>query len=129
MPTRELEFEDHFDGDTLDTRLWIPHYLPQWSTRQQSRARYTLGDSCLHLLIEADQEPRCPEFDGDTRVSSLQTGVFAGRVGSGVGQHRFNPEAVVRQAQENVRLYTPQYGLIELRAKAIADPRAWSRCG
>jgi hypothetical protein len=120
---RELEFEDHFDGDTLNRDLWIPHYLPQWSTPERSAARYALGDSCLRLLIEADQEPWCPEFDGDTRVSSLQTGVFAGPVGSGVGQHRFNPDAVVREAQENARLYTPQYGLVEIQAKAIADPR------
>jgi beta-glucanase (GH16 family) len=76
------------------------------------------------LLIEADQQPWCPELDGDVRVSSLQTGAFAGPVGSAVGQHRFNPRAVVREAQENVRLYTPQYGRIELRAKATDDPRA-----
>jgi beta-glucanase (GH16 family) len=57
-------------------------------------------------------------------VSSLQTGVFAGPVGSAIGQHRFHPDAVVREAQENVRLYTPHYGRIELRAQASADPRA-----
>jgi hypothetical protein len=56
-------------------------------------------------------------------VSSLQTGLFAGRVGSPVGQHRFNPRAVVQEAQRNIRLYTPQYGRIELRAKALDDPR------
>ena len=56
-------------------------------------------------------------------MSSLQTGVFAGPVGSGIGQHRFNPDAVVREAQRNVRLYTPQYGRIEMRARAIDDPR------
>jgi Glycosyl hydrolases family 16 len=78
----------------------------------------------LRLLIEADQEPWCPEYDGDVRVSSLQTGLFAGPVGSTVGQHRFNPESVVREAQENVRLYTPQYGRIELRASAVDDPWA-----
>jgi beta-glucanase (GH16 family) len=58
------------------------------------------------------------------RVSSLQTGLFAGPIGSTIGQHRFNPTAVVREAQENVRLYTPQYGRIELRAKALDDPHA-----
>ena len=56
-------------------------------------------------------------------MSSLQTGLFAGPVGSGVGQHRFNPDAVVREAQHNARLYTPQYGRIEMRAKALDDPR------
>jgi hypothetical protein len=75
------------------------------------------------LLITEEQPPWCPELDGGVRVSSLQTGSFAGPVGSGVGQHRFNPAAVVREAQANIRLYTPQYGRIELRAKALADPQ------
>jgi Glycosyl hydrolases family 16 len=56
------------------------------------------------------------------RVSSLQTGLFAGPLGSDVGQHRFNPAARVREEQENVRLYTPQYGRIEVRARATDDP-------
>jgi glycosyl hydrolase family 16 len=118
----ELEFEDTFDGDTLDEGRWIPYYLPHWSSRERSAARYEIGGGCLRLLIEADQQPWCPEFDGEVRVSSLQTGQFAGPVGSQIGQLRFNRDAVVREAQENVRLYTPQYGLIEMRAKAIDDP-------
>jgi hypothetical protein len=100
----ELECEDAFDGTALDARRWFPYYLPQWSSREQSAARYRLGDGVLRLLIEADQRPWCPEFDGQTRVSSLQTGVFAGPVGSAVGQSRFTPGAVVRQAQRNARL-------------------------
>jgi hypothetical protein len=122
-PSYELEFEEHFDADTLDLRRWIPHYLPHWSTRARSAARYSIRDSCLRLRIDRDQEPWCPEIDGDVRVSSLQTGLFAGPVGSQVGQHRFAPDAVVREAQQNARLYTPQYGWIELRAKAIDNPR------
>jgi hypothetical protein len=120
---RELEFEDTFARDTLDERRWIAHYLPQWSTRERSAARYEVGDGRLRLRIEADQPPWCPELDGPVRVSSLQTGVYAGPVGSTIGQHRFNPDAVVREAQENARLYTPMYGRIELRAQAIDDPR------
>jgi hypothetical protein len=119
----ELAFEDNFDRDALDRTRWLPHYLPQWSSREASAARYQLGDGVLRLTIEADQRPWCPEFDGQARVSSLQTGVFAGPVGSPVGQSRFDPGLVVRQAQDNARLYTPQYGLFELRAKAIDDPR------
>ena len=119
----ELAFEDTFDGDALAKSRWLPHHLPQWSSREAAAARYQLGGGLLRLLIEADQPPWCPEFDGQTRVSSLQTGVFAGPVGGTVGQHRFKPEVVVRQAQDNARLYTPQYGLFELRAKAIDDPR------
>src|SRR3712207_2055400 len=95
----ELEFEDTFDGEALDERRWVPYHLPQWSSRERSAARYEVGQGYLRLLIEADQRPWCPEFDGEVRVSSLQTGVFAGPVGSTVGQHRFAPEAVVREEQ------------------------------
>jgi hypothetical protein len=118
----ELEFEDTFAGDSLDPGRWIPHYLPHWSTRERSAARYELCDGCLRLLITADQPPWCPELDGQVRVSSLQTGLFAGPVGSTIGQHRFNPDAVVREVQRKTRLYTPQYGRIEMRAKALDDP-------
>jgi hypothetical protein len=119
----ELAFEDTFDGDALAPARWLPYYLPQWSSREAAAARYQLGDGVLRLLIEADQPPWCPEFDGQTRVSSLQTGVFAGPVGSTIGQSRFQPGLIVRQAQPAARLYTPQYGLFEMRAKAIDDPR------
>lgn len=119
----ELDFEDTFAGDALDPARWVTHYLPQWSTRERSAARYDLTDGCLRLLIEADQQPWCPELDGNVRVSSVQTGVFAGPVGSRVGQHRFSPDAVVREEQRNARLYTPLYGRVELRAKALDDPR------
>ncbi len=120
----ELEFEETFEGATLDRDRWLPHYLPHWSSRERSAARYELRGGLLRLLIEAGQQPWCPEFDGEIRVSSLQTGAFAGPVGSAVGQHRFNPAAVVREAQENVRLYTPQCARIELRARANDDPRS-----
>ena len=118
----ELEFEDTFNGETLDEGRWIPYHLPQWSTRARSAARYEIRGGFLRLLIEADQQLWCPELDGEVRVSSLQTGLFAGPVGSSIGQHRFNPAAVVREAQRNVRLYTPRYGLFEMRAKAVDDP-------
>ncbi len=120
----ELEFEDTFGDDTLDPERWFPYYLPHWSSRERSAARYELGGGVLRLLIAADQQPWCPELDGDVRVSSLQTGAFAGPLGTSVGQHRFNPEAVVREEQPDIRLYTPLYGRIELRAKASEDPDA-----
>jgi Glycosyl hydrolases family 16 len=120
----ELEFEDTFVGNELDTARWLPYYLPHWSSRERSAARYVVGDGLLRLRIEEDQRPWCPELDGDLRVSSLQTGELAGPVGSTVGQHRFTDAAVVREEQSQVRLYTPLYGRIELRARANDDPRA-----
>ncbi|MGI5162168.1 glycoside hydrolase family 16 protein [Microbispora sp. CA-102843] len=119
-----LEFEDTFDGDKLDESRWIPRYLPQWTTRTASAARYRVGDGCLRLLIEEDQPPWSPEMEGRMRVSSLQTGVFSGPVGSAVGQHGRGGRAVVREAQDEARLYTPHFGLIEMRARATDDPRA-----
>jgi len=119
----ELAFEDTFDGEALDETRWFPYYLPHWSSREASAARYKIAGGVLRLVIEADQQPWCPEFDAEIRVSSLQTGIFAGPVDSTVGQLQFNPDLVVRQTQHNAKLYTPQYGMFELRAKAIDDPR------
>jgi hypothetical protein len=120
----ELEWEERFAGRALDRSRWLPHHLRQWSSRERSAARYRFEGGNLHLGIEADQEPWCPEFDGDVRVSSLQTGCFAGPLGSPLGQHRFNERAVVRERQPPVRLYTPLYGRFEVRARACRDRNA-----
>jgi Glycosyl hydrolases family 16 len=76
-----------------------------------------LDGRCLRLQITADQQAWCPEYDGEIRVSSLQTGLQE-------GQHRFHPDAAVREPQESLRLYTPQYGRIETRLRASNDPQA-----
>lgn len=120
----ELVREDSFDGDRLDESLWYPYHLPQWSSREQAGARWRLADGELRLVVEEDQPPWCPELDGTTRVSSLQTGVRSGPVGSTVGQHRFTDRAVVREEQPTRRLLTPTYGLIEMRARAEIDAHA-----
>ena len=117
-----LEFEDDFDGTQLDAAKWVPTYLAHWSSREASRARYTIGDGALTLRVDPDQTPWCPDFDGGVRVSSLQTGQFSGPAGSGIGQHRFKPGLAVREAQPEQRLYTPTYGYIELRARAELGP-------
>ena len=117
-PGYRLDFHDEFDGAALDEGKWLPHYLPQWSSRRQSRARYSLKGGALTLRIDPEQAPWCPEFDGAVRCSSLQTGLHAGPLGGRAGQHRFNDRVVVREAQQDLRLYVPQYGRFEFRAKA-----------
>jgi hypothetical protein len=119
---RRLEFSDGFDLGVLDPDRWLAAYLPQWSSRARAAPRYAVDDGRLVLEIAADQPPWCPRWDGETRVSSIQTGVFAGPLGSPIGQHRFRPEVVVTEEQAAVRLYTPQYARIETRAAASADP-------
>ena len=116
-PGYTLEFNDDFDGPSIDGRKWIAAHLPQWSSMAQAAARTELRDSTLVLRIDADQPPWCPEYDGAIRVSSLQTGVHAGPLGSPIGQHRFNPRAVVREEQATRLLYTPTFGHVEMRAK------------
>ncbi len=115
---------EEFAGHRLDPSRWLPYHLPHWSSRARAAARYTVGGGRLELRIDPDQEPWCPELDGTTRVSSLQTALVAGPVGSTVGQHRFSPDAVVREAQPEVRLYTPHHGLVEMTARAHIDADA-----
>lgn len=119
-----LEFSSEFGAATLDESQWLPFYLPQWTGREDSRARYRIADGRLSLLIETDQRPWSPELTGTLRVSNLQTGLFSGPKGSDVGQHRFAPGLVVAEQQPDRRLYLPHYGLIEARVAATADPRS-----
>lgn len=118
-PGYSLEFSDEFEQADLDTTKWLPFYLPHWSSCARSAPRYHIEDGCLNLRIDRDQAAWCPEFDGEVRCSSVQSGIFAGPLGSAIGQHRFNPACRVREAQANQRLYTPQYGFFETRAKAV----------
>lgn len=118
-PGYRLEFHDEFDGEALDLSKWFPFYLPHWSSREHATPRYRLENSNLILQIVENQPPWCPEFDGKVRASSIQTGEYAGAVGSKVGQLQFSDACVVREAQTNVQLYTPQYGYFELRAKGL----------
>lgn len=117
-----LEIDEAFTGPDLNRSLWIPYYLPQWSSPEASAARYQVADGRLRLEIGADQPPWCPEYDGWLRVSSLQTGAFSGPVGSAIGQHRFRDGMVVRSAQPPRALYTPTFGLFEARLRALDDP-------
>jgi hypothetical protein len=127
-----LELNDEFDGQTLNTNIWLPFYLPHWSSRAQSTPNYHFEDGSLVLKITKDQQAWCPEFDGDVRCSSIQTGTFSGTIGSKIGQLQFNSACVVREAQTNIQKYTPQYGYFELRAKGLktsANHAAWWMIG
>jgi hypothetical protein len=123
-PGYRLEFSDEFAGPELDVDRWLPYYLPHWSSREQGAARYSFEGDGLVLRVDADQGPWCAEFDGTNRTSTLQTGLYAGPVGSGRGQSRFRPDLVVREEQESRLLYGMHHGYVELRAKATADPEA-----
>ena len=77
----ELEVEDTFAGPSLDERLWFPHHLAGWSSREASAAHYEV-DGGLRLRIDADQPPWSPEFDGGHAPRRSRPGSTPGRSGA-----------------------------------------------
>jgi Glycosyl hydrolases family 16 len=120
-----MEFLDDFDGPGLDTGAWLPHYLPQWSSRAESAAAYSVAESELHLTIPPEHGLWCAgDHDPPLRVSGIQSGVFSGPVGSTAGQQPFRDGLEVREAQEEWWGWTPEYGLLEVRARMELSPRS-----
>lgn len=117
MKKYSLIMDDDFEGTELNTEYWLPTYLPQWSSRKKTIPSYKIRNSILTLYISDEQEPWCPEWNGNVRVSNLQTGVFSGEVGSDIGQHHFTEGLVVREFQRRELKVAPQYGYIEFKAR------------
>ena len=120
----EASFRDGFETGRLDPDRWIAAYLPQWTTPSRAAASHRFLDGRLVLEIGSATMPWCPDHDGEVRVSSIQTGVRSGPIGSADGQHRFAPGLRVVTEHPERRLYTPRFGRIAVRAAALADPRA-----
>jgi hypothetical protein len=119
------DFLDAFDGPELDTGAWLPHYLPQWSSRAESAPTYALDGSELRLTIPPEQGLWCPDdHDPPLRVSGIQSGVFSGEVGSTVGQQPFREGLLVREHQPAWWGWTPEYGLLEVTARMELSPRS-----
>jgi hypothetical protein len=119
------DFLDDFDGSGLDRATWVPHYLPQWSSRAESAATYAVAESELRLTIPPDQGLWCPgDHDPPLRVSAVQSGVFSGEVGSTIGQQPFRDGVRVRELQPARWGWTPEYGLVEVGARMQLSPRS-----
>jgi hypothetical protein len=122
-----LDVDDRFTADHLDSRIWIPHYLPHWSTPARSAARFDLtggGDSSggLRLRIDADQSS-WRDDEGGLRVSNLQTATFSGALGSPRGTHRHRSDLAVSTEVPHRELWAPSSGAVEVELIAPADPR------
>lgn len=117
-------FHDDFDGLDLDADVWIPHYLPQWSSRAESAATYEVADSELRLTIPVEQGLWCEGDHEPLRVSGVQSGVFSGDVGSSLGQQPFRDGQLVREFQPAHWGWTPEYGLLKVRARMEMSPRS-----
>jgi hypothetical protein len=110
-------FEDTFDVPDLDRAVWVPHYLPQWSSRAESAATWRIEDSCLRLSIPVDQGLWCPDQHSPLRVSGIQSGCLSGPAGSTLGQQPFRPGQVVREQQPTTRGWLAGPGRLEMRAR------------
>jgi hypothetical protein len=120
-----LVFEDDFDGPGLDRAVWLPHYLPAWSSQVATAATYGIGGSCLRLSIPAEQGLWCPgDQSPPIRVSGIQSGNFSGPVGSTVGQQPYRDGVTVREEQDTFWGWTPRRGYIEIRARGVITPRS-----
>lgn len=115
--------DDDFTGPELDRSVWLPHYLPAWSSRARTAATYEVAESRLRLSIPPAQGLWCAgDHHPDMRVSAVQSGSFSGPVGSTVGQQPYREGLTVREEQPTFWGCTPQYGRIEVRARLDVRP-------
>jgi hypothetical protein len=117
--------DERFRGGTLGPEHWLPYYLPHWSSRSASAATYSVGGGELCLSIPNDQSLWCPDLHEEPlRVSCVQSGSFAGPLGSTIGQQPFREGLVVREEQPTFEGYTPHFGHIEVGMRAIVTERS-----
>lgn len=117
--------EDRFSGDALDLSVWLPHYLPHWSSRASSAATYEVAGGELRLSIPPEQGLWCADrHDEPLRVSGIQSASFSGPVGSPVGGQPFRDDLLVVSEEPDFWGYTPLYGHVEVRARGVLSPRS-----
>lgn len=118
-------FRDDFDGDDLDRSVWVPHYLPAWSSREETRASYRLGESSVTLEIPVDAGLWLPDVHPEPlRVSVMQSGNHSGPVGSRIGQQPFADPLPVREEQDRVEGWLPATGRAAVRCRMDISHRS-----
>ncbi|HET7351952.1 MAG TPA: glycoside hydrolase family 16 protein [Marmoricola sp.] len=120
-----MAFVEDFDGTELDREIWLPHYLPMWSSRARTAASYRLEDSCLVLDVPPGHGVWLPgEHDPPLRVSGVQTGNRSGLVGSTAGQQAVYAGQVVREEQPEFTGHLVSGGHLEIRCRMTLSPRS-----
>ena len=122
---RTPTFAEEFDGPDLDRRVWLPHYLPAWSSRAETAATYEVRDGCLRLRIPPEQGLWCADdHRPPMRVSAVQSGNYSGPVGSTIGQQPYRDGLRVREEQPAFWGWTPGPSFIEIRMRGVVSPRS-----
>lgn len=116
---------EDFDGPDLDGSVWLPHYLPMWSSRAATLASHRLEDSCLVLDLPPTQGTWLPgDHDPPLRVSAVQTGNRSGPVGSTEGQQAVHDGQRVREEQPPFTGLLLDGGHLEVRCRMTLSARS-----
>lgn len=110
-PGYTLDFQEEFDGSTLDSSKWLDYYLPHWTAnRENAKARYTVANGVLTERLDADTPSWNPQYDGTVKISSIQTYEKD-------WWHRFNASMPNNHHEADFNGYSTKYGYFEMRAK------------
>jgi len=113
-----MAFSDDFDGPDLDRVVWLPHYLPHWSSREASAATFVVEGSELRLTIPTEQGLWCEgDHEPPLRVSGIQSGSLS-------GQQPFRDGLMVRSQEPAWWGVTPHYGRVEISARMDLSSRS-----
>jgi hypothetical protein len=116
---------EDFDGADLADDRWVPYYLPHWSSRAGTRASYDVTGSVLRLGIPVGQGLWCPDRHTPAlRTSTIASGLYAGPLGSTVGQQPFADGLTVAEEQEPFRGWLVDGGRVTVRARADLTRRS-----
>ena len=110
-----LDFDDEFEGDTLDSSKWLDEYLPHWtSDEQNAKARYEMRDGNLVLKLNKEDQP-WSELDGTVVCSGIMT------YNKNYLHDFSNSKEVYDRPSNYFDGYKTKYGYFEMRAKIHGD--------
>lgn len=113
-----MGFRDDFDGPELDREVWFPYYLPHWSSRAETAARYELVADGLRLFIPTELPLWCADrHPTPLRVSVIASGSCSGPVGSTDGPQIIEPGMTVTEEQPRFEGWLPTGGHLEIRCR------------
>ncbi|WP_022927410.1 glycoside hydrolase family 16 protein [Patulibacter americanus] len=123
--TGRTEIDERFAAGTLDADVWVPAYLPAWSSRAEAAATWRVDEDGLTLSIPPEQGLWCADrHDPPLRVSAVQSANWSGPVGSTRAQQPFRDGLTVREEQPPLWGFTPHHGRIEVECRATLTPAA-----
>lgn len=117
-----LDFQEEFDGETLDADKWLDEYLPHWTPNEEdSKARYELRDGELVLQVREEDQPWSPQNDGKVICSGITT-FNKNYIHNFTGSNTLyeHPDSTCTE-NNYFNGYTMKYGYVEMRAKMEDD--------